>query len=308
MDTIDKTPNWLDTSLYPFKSNYIQVHSGYMHYIDEGYGDTILYVHGTPTWSFLYRDIILSLSKKFRCIAIDHIGFGLSEKPEGFDGTPQSHAKNLSVFIKKMNLNDITIVVHDFGGPIGLGAAIELDDRIKKIVLFNTWLWETKNQPEVQKIHKLISSRLGRFLYLKMNFSTKVLLKKGFKNKKMLSRKIHQHYVRPFPDQASRKSLWSIGKSLYDSSDWFQNQWGQLEILTSKPWTILWGTEDTFITTEYLNKWKERIPQAHITTYNCGHFVQEEQTEDVIKEIEDFMENPKSQGVRSVNQKGTLDT
>ena len=181
--------SWIDTTLYPFENRFLQLETGNMHYVDEGKGETILFVHGTPTWSFLYRDFIKELSKENRCIAIDHIGFGLSEKPDSVPGTPEWHAQNLSEFIKKMNLQNITLVVHDFGGPIGLAAGIENNDRINKVVLFNSWLWATKQNQEAQKIDKLINSRLGKFMYLNMNFSPKVLLKKGFANKKNLSKR-----------------------------------------------------------------------------------------------------------------------
>ena len=91
---------WLDTTLYPFENKFIQLDAGKMYYVDEGEGDIILFVHGTPAWSFLYREHITELSKKHRCITVDHIDFGLSEKPENFDGTPQSHSKNLTEFME----------------------------------------------------------------------------------------------------------------------------------------------------------------------------------------------------------------
>lgn len=286
-----QSQEWVDTTLYPFDNKYIQLDTGKMHYIDEGEGDVILFVHGTPTWSFLYRDFITSLSKKYRCIAIDHIGFGLSDKPENFDGKPQTHSKNLSEFIKKLKLKNITLVVHDFGGPIGLSAAIENHDNIKQLVLFNTWLWETKNNPAAQKIDKLINGFIGRFLYLRMNFSPKFLLKKGIYEKKKLSKKVHKQYIRPFPDKASRMSLLNIGKSLVGSSDWYQKQWERLDKLEQKPWIILWGLKDEFITTEYLQTWKKRLPHAKIQEFDCGHFVQEEKTKEAILALERFMEN-----------------
>ncbi len=120
MSSPNQFPPWLDIDLYPFKSNFLELSDGKMHHLDEGKGDIILFVHGTPTWSFLYRDIIRHFAESYRCIALDHIGFGLSEKPVNFDGTPQSHSKNLTALIKKLNLTNITIVVHDSGGPIGI--------------------------------------------------------------------------------------------------------------------------------------------------------------------------------------------
>jgi haloalkane dehalogenase len=280
---------WLDTSLYPFENKYIQLDAGKMHYVDKGKGDVMLFIHGTPTWSFLYRDYISSLSKKYRCIAIDHIGFGLSEKPETFDGSPQSHSSNLTEFIKKLNLNDITIVVHDFGGPIGLSSAIQNHNRIKQIVLLNTWLWKTKDNPNAQKIDHILNSKIGSFLYLRVNFSPKFLLKKGIYDKKKLSKKVHKQYIYPFPNKSSRISLLKIGKSLVGSSNWYEKQWTMLNKLEQKPWLIIWGTKDEFITTEYLQKWKNRLPNANVKQFNCGHFLQEEKPLETIKEIELFV-------------------
>ena len=101
-----QNPEWLDSTLYPFENKYIQLESGKMHYVDEGEGELILFVHGTPTWSLLYRDYIRELSKNHRCIAMDHIGFGLSDKPSEFEGSPQAHSKNLKEFIEKLVLNN----------------------------------------------------------------------------------------------------------------------------------------------------------------------------------------------------------
>lgn len=285
--------SWVDTSLYPFENKFLRLEAGNMHYVDEGKGDVILFVHGTPTWSFLYRDFIKDLSKENRCIAIDHLGFGLSDKPDSALGTPEWHAQNLSEFIKKLDLKNIKLVVHDFGGPIGLAAGIENSERIKRIVLFNSWLWATDQREDAQKIEKTVNSRLGKFLYLNMNFSPKVLLKKGFANKKNLSKEVHQQCIKPFPNKTSRIPLLNLAKALVGSSDWYQKQWEQLDALSDKEWLILWGTKDEFITMENLKKWQERLPHAETKEFDCGHFVQEEKTEESIKEIVSFM-NKKS--------------
>lgn len=283
------TQDWLDPSLYPFNNQYIQLELGQMHYVDEGKGEILLFVHGTPTWSFLYRNLIRKLSANYRCIAVDHIGFGLSEKPQGFVGTPQNHAKNLEEFIHALNLDNITLVVHDFGGPIGLAAGIEQADRIKRLVLCNTWLWETKQDKDAQKIDKLVKGWLGRYLYLNFNFSPKYLLKQGFSNAQLLSKAVHQHYIKPFPNKDSRMPLLDLAKALVGSSDWYQAQWQGLDRLVDKEWLILWGMQDKFITT-YLEKWKARLPHAKVRELDCGHFVQEEKTSDCLQEIQAFME------------------
>ncbi len=282
-------PNWLDTLAYPFNSNYLELPDGKMNYVDEGTGEVILFIHGTPSWSFLYRNHIKELSKNYRCIALDHLGFGLSEKSKSFNGTPELHAANLKALIEHLDLKNITLVVHDFGGPIGLSNAIDNPKRTKRIVLFNTWLWETKSKPEAQKINKLLSSGLGRFLYLNLNFSPKVLLKKGFYDKEILTKSIHQQYLKPFGKKKDRYGLLYIGQALVGSSDWYAKQWEALDAIVNKPILILWGTKDEFIDTSYLKKWKNRLPNAQVVEYECGHFVQEEKAEESIEQIKQFM-------------------
>ncbi len=289
MNTTAFSQSWVDSTHYPFENKYLDLEAGTMHYVDEGKGSTILFVHGTPTWSFLYRAFVKELSKDYRCIAIDHLGFGLSEKPDSVTGTPEWHSNNLSEFIKKLDLKDITLVVHDFGGPIGLSTGIQNHDRIKQVILFNTWLWETKRNPDAQRINKIVNGLIGRFLYLRLNFSPKVLLKKGFADKKKLPKGVHKHYIKPFPNKKSRVSLLNLAKSLVGSSDWYQEQWMRLDKLEQKPWLILWGTKDDFISTAYLKKWKDRLPNAETKEFECGHFVQEEKTSAAIKAIAEFM-------------------
>lgn len=280
---------WLDTREYPFQPNYLTTPSGQLHYIDEGKGDVILFVHGTPTWSFLYRSYIKALSNTHRCIAPDHIGFGLSDKPGNFAGTPQEHARNLNQLIEHLDLKNITIVVHDFGGPIGLSYAISKPENVKRIVMFNTWLWETKEDKDAQKINKILHSSLGNFLYLNTNFSAKVLLRKAFYNKKHLSKHVHNHYKRPFPDKNSRYGLLNIGKSLIGSSEWYGELWQNAEVIKDKPILILWGEKDDFIKMNNLEKWKRFFSNAKTSVFRAGHFLQEEETEKTIEMMADWL-------------------
>ncbi|MEC7752468.1 alpha/beta fold hydrolase [Roseivirga thermotolerans] len=283
--------NWLNTTEYPFHSNYLTTEHGKLHFIDEGKGEVILFVHGTPTWSFLYRNYIKALSGTYRCIALDHIGFGLSDKPKNFAGTPQEHAKNLNLLIEHLNLKNITLVVHDFGGPIGLAYAIANPENVKRIVMFNTWLWETENDKDAQKINKILHSWLGNYLYLNTNFSPSVLLKKAFYNKKHLSKNIHKQYKKPFPNKGSRYGLLNIGKSLIGSSDWYGQLWKQADAIKDKPVLILWGEKDDFIKKDNLEKWKSFFSKDSTYAFEAGHFVQEEKTEETIEIINNWLKN-----------------
>ncbi|MCZ4317505.1 alpha/beta fold hydrolase [Aequorivita viscosa] len=282
MNATTFSQSWVDTALYPFKNNFLRLEAGNMHYVDEGKGDVILFVHGTPTWSFLYRDFIRELSKDYRCIAADHIGFGLSDKPKDFVGTPQEHAINLRQLIEHLNLKNITLVVHDFGGPIGLSYAISNPENVKRIVMFNTWLWGTKEDKNAQKIDRILHSSLGNFLYLNTNFSPTVLLKKAFFNKKLLSKKVHYHYKKPFPNRNSRYGLLNLGKSLIGSSEWYEELWQNAVVIKNKPVLILWGEKDNFIKMKNLEKWKNFYSCETTYAFKTGHLVQEEKPKKTI--------------------------
>jgi haloalkane dehalogenase len=173
-------PKWLDRKEYPFKSHYIQTPVGRMHYVDEGQGDPIVMVHGNPGWSFEFRNIIKELSKTNRCIAIDHIGFGLSDKPFEFDYLPINQAKNFEFFMDSLNLDNITITFNDWGGPIGLSYAIKHPEKFRKLVILNTYLWTVENDPYYQKFSGLMGGTIGRFMIKNFNifgnfFLTKVV-------------------------------------------------------------------------------------------------------------------------------------
>jgi len=284
-----KKETWFDTKAYPFKSNYKTINGRAMHYVDEGEGDVILMVHGTPAWSFLYRKIIQHFSKTHRCIVPDHLGFGLSEKSKDIDSSAPQLAKNLAAFIHQLGLKNITLMVHDFGGPIGLSYAIQQPENVKKIVLMNTWFWKTKDQESVQKVDKILHSYLGKLLYLRLNFSPKFLLPKAFYNKQKLSKSTHQHYSRIFKNKAQRWALLQIGHSLLGASDWYEQQWQQINRIKDKPFLVLWGTKDEFIRPEYLDIWKQNLTNAIVKTYACGHFLQEEKPEELIIQISHFL-------------------
>ncbi len=286
-----QSPKWLDKTAYPFSHNFQTIDGQQMHYIDEGPRDApvVLLVHGTPTWSFLYREMVKNLAQNYRTIAIDHIGFGLSDKPKQYDYSAQNLAQNLAQFIDHMQLKNITLVVHDFGGPIGLSYAVNHPENVAQIILFNTWMWETKSDEGVQKIDRILHSGIGKFLYKQLNFSANVLLKKGFYNKKQLSKKTHGHYKKVFPKVALRNGPLLLGHSLLGNSDWYEQLWEKRGNIADKKILILWGTEDEFFQERHLQKWTSNLNQYQLVKFKAGHFPQEEFPVEVNKEIEMFL-------------------
>lgn len=130
-----------DQSLYPFRSRWFDASAGRVHYIDEGSGPPILFCHGAPAWSFLYRRVITALRDRYRCVAVDYPGFGLSERPAGYGYTITEHTAVVGELIDHLDLDGYVVVGHDWGGPIGLGAAVPRADRVRGIALGNTAFW-----------------------------------------------------------------------------------------------------------------------------------------------------------------------
>jgi len=284
--------HWLDTSAYPFSSHYFSVNGQQLHYIDEGQGEMLLFVHGTPSWSFDFRHLIKKLSANFRCIAIDHIGFGLSDKPEQYDYSTQHHAKTLERFVLHKNLTNLTLVVHDFGGPIGLNFAIRHPQRIKRLIILNSWLWSSKEDGDFIKLSKVLKSPLLPFLYRYLNFSPRFILPRSFGDHKISNRLLKQ-YTKPFADKTQRNGALSFARSLLNDQDWFQQLWDERQAISDKPVLFIWGMKDPVIKPHHLDKFQTGF--ANTTTVQLatsGHFPQEEQPEIVLQSMLDFLAGP----------------
>lgn len=283
------TPKWLDRVLYPFAHHKLELADGNMHYVDEGEGEPVIFVHGTPTWSFLWRQQIKPLSRHYRCIAPDHLGFGLSDKPTDFAYTPEAHANNLEYLIEHLQLKNITLVVHDFGGPIGLSYALKHPENIKNLVILNTWMWSLENEQQIMKASNFMSGAIGRFLYTRLAFSPRILLQRGYYKRKNLSKDIHQHYMKPWSSAAERLGSWRFAVELQQSNPFYHSLWEQREKLRSIPKHILWGEEDKLLPVHFSAKWQQAFPEATVTKLQAGHFLQEEKGGEVADQIREVV-------------------
>lgn len=289
MTTPRNAPPWLDRAEYPFQSRYFPVNGHRMHYIDEGRGETILFVHGTPSWSFDFRNVIKRLSAHYRCIAVDHIGFGLSDKPARYDYATPTHSRTLERFIDAQGLTHFHLVVHDFGGPIGLDVAIRHPYLVGKIVVLNSWLWSSRHEPEFIRLRRLLKSPLLPFLYRYLNFSPRVLLPGSFGDHK-LPRKIRAQYTKPFATPTRRNGALAFARSLLHDQDWFEGLWQRRQAISDKPTLLVWGMKDPVLPPKYLDKFLAGFPEAQVQRLaSSGHFPQEEQPGQVAEWIDQFL-------------------
>ncbi|PDW02844.1 alpha/beta fold hydrolase [Candidatus Viridilinea mediisalina] len=287
-----ETPAWLDRQAYPFTSRFIEVEAGRMHYVDEGEGPVLLFVHGTPVWSFVYRNMIKALAPTYRCIAPDHLGFGLSDKPAAWSYRPADHARNLQHFIERLGLRDITLVVHDFGGPIGLAYAIEQPDNVIRLALLNTWMWSLQTNQQALQINQILSGKFGQFLYTRLNFSPRFLIPM-LAGQQKLSSHIHRHYINAAPTPQARHAMWVCARELIGSSDWYEALWAKREQISKHPALLLWGMADRGVSGGIfdLTRWQQILPHARTVTYQgVGHFVQEEASNQVVTELRTLLE------------------
>lgn len=283
-------PPWLDTAEYPFTSRFFDLEEGRMHYLDEGRGRPLVFVHGTPTWSFEWRHLVKALSSQYRCLAPDHLGFGLSDKPTGIDYRPEAHARRFAIWLESLNLEDITLVLHDFGGPIGLSYGFEHIQNVRSVIVFDSWLWNPKEDATFYGGARLLANPLGRFLYERANFEMKVILPAAYGDKRKLTPAIYRHYLAPFDTPASRAPLFALLRSLLDSGEWFGDLWKQRSALDSKPLLLVWGESDPVFGPKVLRRWSDAFPNAESHTISgAGHWPHEEEPEKVISFVSEFL-------------------
>lgn len=271
---------WLDRNLYPFATKSFESEGGTMSYVDEGSGPPILFVHGTPSWSFEWRAVIDALRATHRCIAPDHLGFGLSEKPSDARLTPRDHAERLRAFVEALDLRDVTLVVHDFGGPIGIPIALDLPERISRIVVANSFMWPNGDDYAARRLDRVIRSPLGRFLYLWLSFGPRFLLPSCFGDRSKLTKPIHRHYIEPFARRRDRTATYAMACALLGADEFYDSLWRRRAELSRVPMTIVWGEKDPAFTERHLARWESAFPHAQVVRLpDTGHFVAEESPE-----------------------------
>jgi len=236
-------PAWLVREAFPFAPQVVASLS----VVDEGAGLPVLFSHGTPTWSFEWRHLIRGLASTHRCIAPDHLGFGLSPRPLEADYSPEAHAKRLSRLIDALKLERYSLVVHDFGGPIALDEALNRPERIERLVVFNTIAWPFTDDARLRRMARLAGGGLFKWLYRNVNMS--FLISKSAWGAGPRPASMWSQYTNVFPDAESRERvLWALAKSLTGSTPFFESLWDRRDRLAKTPIHVVWGMADTAFT------------------------------------------------------------
>lgn len=280
-------PSWLH-GLYPFEPKRFDTGRGVMSYLDEGQGDeAVVMVHGNPTWSFFYRNLVIGLRGRFRCIVPDHLGCGLSDKPQDFAYTLGEHVANLRALLEHLQLKRIHLVVHDWGGPIGLGAALQRPEQLDRVVILNTAAFADTVVP--LRIRLCRAPVIGEWLVRGLN---------GFAGPatwmavtKPLPADVKRGYLYPYDNWANRiathRFVVDIPSGRGGASDRVLAEIeARLPILRERPVRILWGGRDFCFNRHYFDRWQVLLPAAAADYLpKAGHYLLEDEPDHCLGQI-----------------------
>lgn len=272
-----------------------------MHYIDEGQGQgpqTVVCVHGNPTWSFYYRSIVTQQSSRVRVIAVDHIGCGLSDKPQHYSYTLDQHIVNLKRLIIELDLRNITLVVHDWGGAIGLGTALEVADRIKGLVILNTGAFPPPFIP--LRIAACRIPLVGEWGMRGLNLFARAALFMTLNRLPRLDRDVAAGLIAPYDNWHNRVAIANFVRDIPTRES--QPTWQRLRQIESglpslndRVIELVWGMRDWCFTPECLTRFEQLLPSARVTKLDdVSHYVMEEASEEVNQAVTRCLEAQKS--------------
>jgi haloalkane dehalogenase len=260
---------------------------GPVHYIDEGVGDPILFLHGNPTWSFLYRGIVIRLKPRFRCIALDYPGFGLSVRPEGYGYTPGEHAGIVRDFVRHLDLRGLTIMGQDWGGPIGLRVAVDELDRLRSLVMGNTWYWPVDDW-QAKTFSYVLSMAPMQSLIVKNNFFVEKIMPMAVKHP--LADEVMHHYREALPTPRSRAGAAEFPRQLIEASAWLGDLEDAVkESLSNVPLLLTWGVHDIAFTKQYLERFRDDFHVVEVRRLDAKHYIQEDAPGEIASAISAFL-------------------
>ena len=279
-----------DRRLFPFESRWFDSAVGPVHYIDEGVGDPILFLHGNPTWSFLYRGLVIRLKKKFRCIALDYPGFGLSVRPENYGYTPAEHADVVSALVRHLDLTKVTIMGQDWGGPIGMRVALDNVPRLRALVMGNTWYWPL-DAWHLKTFAYVMSSAPMQTQILRRNFFVEKVMPLAVKHP--LAEEVMHHYREALPTPKSRIGVAEFPRQLMEASLWLGDLADEVrETLANVPLLLTWGIDDFAFPRHFMERFRDDFRLVTTHRLDAKHYIQEDAPSEIAEAIEGFLSGP----------------
>lgn len=284
--SIPTRPSWVPGDLYPFEDHWAEIEGNQVHYVDEGEGPTLLLLNGNPSWSFGWRDVILSLRGSFRCIAPDYPGFGLSREVPGYDFRPPSHSKVIEGLVDRLGLTDLVVFGYAWGGPIGLGMAGRRPELIRALVIGNTWAWPD-DRLRVRLFSALMGGPLAWLTIDRLNLMIRLYLPRNLK-RGPLTEPERAAYEGPFPRE--RRHITSVlPREIVAGRAYLRAVEANLPHIADKPALIVWPDSDPGFGEPELARWQSLYPKAEtVSLRRTGQFIDEDAPEDVAAAVRDW--------------------
>jgi len=283
--------------LYPFRGRDLDVGGFRMHYLDEGAGETVVCVHGNPTWSFYYRQLVEALRGSHRVVVPDHIGCGMSEMPgdDRYRYTLERRIDDLEALMGRLALEGVTLVVHDWGGAIGLGWAVRHPERVRRLVILNTAAFHLPPDKRLPwQLWLVRGTPLGALLVRGLNAFARGATHVACTRARM-SRSVRNAYCAPYDSWANRRAVLRFvqdiplepGDPAYDVLSGIEHG---LANLADRPALILWGARDFVFDHHFLAVWRRVFPSAEVHEFaDCGHYVLEDAADRIIPLVKSFL-------------------
>ncbi len=267
----------------------IRTPAGPLAYTDMGSGPPIVFLHGNPTSARLYRHLIRDLTPTYRCIAPDYLGFGRSAAPTDFSYRPTAHAVLVERLLRSLDLSDLTLVLHDWGGPIGLAYALRHPDTVRRLVLMNTWAWPLTHRPLLQCTSRLLTTPAGRLAVERGNAFARIVMPATTGSGRQTD--WISDYATALNSQERRHACWAFARALRTEADWLRALWTQRHRLRTCSTLLCWGMADPAFGTEAcLRRWQSLFSTPTVRRYpSIGHYVPEEMGPDLVDIVRPFL-------------------
>lgn len=279
-------------SLYPFTSRWYSIEGYRLHYLDEGEGEVVVMLHGNPTWSFFYRHLILGLRESYRVLVPDHMGCGLSEKPQCYPYTLATHIQNLEQLLATVE-DPVTLILHDWGGPIGMGWAIRQPERVRRLIILNTAAFRSSQLP--WRIAICRWPMVGTILVRGFNAFVRAALGMAVAKHERMTPLIAKGYLFPYDSWANRIAIHRFVQDIplrpsQSSYRWLHEIEENLPRFHHTPLLLQWGGRDWCFHRGFLEEWLHRFPHAAYDCYDdAGHWVLEDAYEKILPRILSFL-------------------
>ena len=282
---------------YPFESHFLDLDGASLHFVDEGPrgAEPLVFLHGNPTWSFLWREPIKAFRADHRCVAPDHIGCGFSDKPQDYPYRLERHVENLERLVDRLQLERLTLVVHDWGGAIGFSFAVRHPERVARLIVMNTAAFPG---PCPLRIRICRTPFFGPMAVRGLNaFARGAVL---MASERGLDRETRRGFLEPYRTWSERVATLRFVQDIPLAPS--HPSWSRLQEidrglvrLGDKPMCVIWGERDWCFTPHFRREWQRRFPRARVhVVESAGHWVMEDARDDVIRWMREFLASPPS--------------